>query len=171
MADDATASMSPRARFRRPVASRTGPCPTGRAGWHLDPRPVWETVGVTGVDGASREPHAAPTPEVSPMLETRPPTVHSRAAPSVLHVPGPSSCLSRDLRDIARSLAGRLDRDAIQETEERALDEALDATVAAVLPQVVTTLDAELTPRLEALPLHTRLALLDARRRCDLGLD
>ncbi len=105
------------------------------------------------------------------MLETRPPAGPSRAAPSNLRVPGPSSCLSRDLRDIARSLAGRLDRDAIEETEERALDEALDAAVTAVLPKIMTALDAELTPRLEALPLHTRLALLDARRRCDLGLD
>jgi hypothetical protein len=84
---------------------------------------------------------------------------------------GPDACMARELLDMARDLAGRLDRDAVDEAAERAIDEALDATVAAVLPRIIGVLDAELTPRLEALPLRTRIALADARRLRDLGLD
>ena len=83
----------------------------------------------------------------------------------------PDRCMARELLDLARDLAGRLDRDAVDQASERAIDEALEATVAAVLPQIVDVLDAELTPRLEALPLRSRMALADARRLRELGLD
>jgi hypothetical protein len=84
---------------------------------------------------------------------------------------GLDACMARELLSLARDLAGRLDRDAVDEASERAIDEALEATVTAVLPRILDALDAELTPRLEALPLHTRMALADARRLRELGLD
>jgi len=84
---------------------------------------------------------------------------------------GPEACMARELLDLAHDLAGRLDRDAVDAASERAIDEALEATVDAVLPRILDVLDMELTPRLEALPLRTRMALADARRLRDLGLD
>jgi hypothetical protein len=80
-------------------------------------------------------------------------------------------CMARELLELARDLAGRLDRDAVGGPEEAAIDEALEATVTTVLPRIVRMLDAELTPRLEALPLRARLALADARRVRAMGLD
>jgi hypothetical protein len=76
-----------------------------------------------------------------------------------------------DLRLVAESLTGCVDRDELTPAEEARLNEALDAAVEAVLPQVLDLLDMALTPRVEALPLHTRLTLRRARRRRDYGLD
>jgi hypothetical protein len=104
------------------------------------------------------------------MVDTfHPPPFTTRVRPTA--ATGPQGCMARELRELARDLAGRLDRDAVARDEERAIDEALEATVTAVLPRIVGVLDAELTPRLEALPLHTRLALADARRLRELGFD
>jgi len=96
-------------------------------------------------------------------------TIHD-VKPEVASV-GLNPCMARELLDLARDLAGRLDRDAVDEASEHAIDEALEATVAAVLPRIIDALDAEITPRLEALPLRARMALADARRLRDLGLD
>ncbi len=96
--------------------------------------------------------------------------VHSRTA-LLTRAGAPDTCMARELLDMAHDLAGRLDRDALDEASELAIDEALEATVAAVLPRIVDVLDAELTPRLEALPLRTRMVLADARRLRELGLD
>lgn len=81
------------------------------------------------------------------------------------------SCTARELRELAYDMAGRLDRDAVDRADERAIDDAVEAAVVATLPQIVDLLDTELAPRLEALPFRARLALSDARRLRDLGLD
>ena len=75
------------------------------------------------------------------------------------------------LRELAGDLAGRLDRDEISPDSEALIAEAIDEAITAVLPRVVELLDLELTPRIEALPLATRLALAEARRRRELGFD
>jgi hypothetical protein len=93
-----------------------------------------------------------------------------QATPST-YLPGPTSCMARELRMLAEDMAGRLDRDAVPRSDERDLADALDAAVTAVLPQIAAMLDAELAPRLEGLPLHTRLALGEARRHHELGFD
>jgi hypothetical protein len=84
---------------------------------------------------------------------------------------GPRSRLEIQLREIASDLAGCLDRDEVSRHDEELIAEALDAAIAAALPDVLQALDRELTPRLEALPLRTRLTLASARRRRDYGLD
>jgi hypothetical protein len=84
-----------------------------------------------------------------------------------------SRCRSRlalELRVVAEDMAGRVDRDELTREEELILADALEATVAAVLPEVVKALDDALTPRLEALPLHARLTLVRARGRREFGL-
>jgi hypothetical protein len=86
-------------------------------------------------------------------------------------VRGPRSRLELELRAMADDLVGRLDRDELSRPDEERITEAIDAAVAAALPDVVAVLDRELTPRLEALPSHTRLTLARARRRRDIGLD
>lgn len=79
--------------------------------------------------------------------------------------------LSMELRVAAEDLAGRVDRDELTIDEEIRLGEALDAAVGAVLPLIIDVLDDALTPRLEALPLHTRLTLARVRKRQELGFD
>jgi hypothetical protein len=79
--------------------------------------------------------------------------------------------LELELREMADDLAGRLDRDELSREDEELIAEAIDAAVVAALPVVFEALDRELTPRLEALPLRTRLTLARARRRRDYGLD
>lgn len=86
-------------------------------------------------------------------------------------VRGPRSRLELELREIADDLAGRLDRDELSRYDEELIADAIDAAVEAALPVVMEALDRELTPRLEALPLNTRLTLARARRRRDYGLD
>ena len=75
------------------------------------------------------------------------------------------------LRELAGDVAGRLDRDEISPDNEALVAEAIDEAIAAVLPLLLELLDRELTPRIEALPLSTRLALAEARRRRELGFD
>ena len=75
------------------------------------------------------------------------------------------------LRELAGDLAGRLDRDEISADSEALVAEAIDEAIAAVLPVLLELLDRELTPRIEALPLATRLALVEARRRREIGFD
>jgi hypothetical protein len=84
---------------------------------------------------------------------------------------GSRTRLEIQLREIASDLAGCLDRDEVSRGDEELIAEALDAAIAAALPYVLEALDRELTPRLEALPLRTRLTLASARRRRDYGLD
>jgi hypothetical protein len=84
---------------------------------------------------------------------------------------GPRSRLELELRDVADEIAGRLDRDELSLAQEQLVADAIEAAVAAALPDVVAVLDRELTPRLESLPLDTRLTLARARRRRDFGLD
>jgi hypothetical protein len=103
------------------------------------------------------------------MLETRV-RIRLAAAPAP-SMRGPRSRLELELREIADDLAGRLDRDELCREDEQAIADAMDAAVVAALPVVLDILDRELTPRLEALPLKTRLTLARARRRRDYGLD
>jgi hypothetical protein len=86
-------------------------------------------------------------------------------------VRGPRTRLELELRDMADDLTGRPDRDELSRDDEELIGDAIDAAVLAALPTVLDALDAELTPRLEALPLRTRLTLARARRRRDYGLD
>ena len=86
-------------------------------------------------------------------------------------VRGQLTRLELELREMADDLAGRLDRDELSRADEELIAEAIDAAVIAALPVVFEVLDRELTPRLEALPLKTRLTLARARRRREYGLD
>lgn len=79
--------------------------------------------------------------------------------------------LEPELRALADDLVGRLDRDELGREDEERIAAAIEAAVVAALPTVMDALDRELTPRLEALPLNTRLTLARARRRRDFGLD
>jgi hypothetical protein len=101
------------------------------------------------------------------MLETR---TRITIASATATVRGPRSRLELELRDVADEIAGRLDRDELSRDDELLVAEAIDAAVAAALPEVVAVLDRELTPRLEALPMGTRLTLARARRRRDFWL-
>jgi hypothetical protein len=85
--------------------------------------------------------------------------------------PGPRSGLARELRSLAEDLAGRPDRDELSLDEEHLLARQLDDAVAIVLPQVRALLEAELTLRVESLPLHARMALLHARQRREMGIE
>jgi hypothetical protein len=84
---------------------------------------------------------------------------------------GPCPCLAHELYELAGDLAGRPDRDELSRDEERRLGQELDEAVAAVLPYVIDALEAELRPRIETLPPHTRVALVRARERRALGLE
>ena len=103
------------------------------------------------------------------MLELRARIPTADAPTPAVH--GPRSRLELELREMADDLAGRLDRDELSRADEERIAAAIDAAVLAALPTVVDAIDRELTPRLEALPLHTRLTLARARRRRDYGLD
>jgi hypothetical protein len=86
-------------------------------------------------------------------------------------VRGPRTRLELELRAMADDLVGRLDRDEVSRDDEERIGDAIEAAVLAALPTVMDALDRALTPRLEALPLNTRLTLARARRRRDYGLD
>ena len=103
------------------------------------------------------------------MLDTRV-RIRVAAAPAP-KIRGPRSRLELELREMADDLAGRLDRDELCRDDEQLIADAVDAAVLAALPVVKAALDRELTPRLEALPLKTRITLARARRRLDYGLD
>ena len=96
----------------------------------------------------------------------RPPTTstHVRFA-------GSRSALGLTLHELAEDMTGRLDRDELTRDEESLLTDAIDDAVASAMPGIVELLEAELAPRMEALPLHARLTLAGARRRRSLGLD
>ena len=86
-------------------------------------------------------------------------------------VPGRHSHVAHELRTLAQDIAGRLDRDELTLDEEARLAGVIDEAVAAALPRICAELEAELSSRVESLPLHARLALLNARQRRLLGLD
>lgn len=105
------------------------------------------------------------------MLETRARTSITVTSIGIGPDFGPRTRLELELRDVAEEIAGRVDRDELSRSEEHRVAETVSAAVAAALPDVVAVLDRELTPRLEALPLATRLTLARARRRRDFGFD
>jgi hypothetical protein len=84
---------------------------------------------------------------------------------------GPRTRLELELRLLAEDMTGHLDRDELSRLDEVLVSDAIDEAVAAALPVIVEALDLELTPRLEALPLNTRLILARARRRLEFGVD
>jgi hypothetical protein len=98
-----------------------------------------------------------------------PPTQTFRSATASSATAGSRSRIALELRVVAADMAGRVDRDELTFAEESLLEDALEAAVAAVLPQVVDALDDALTPRLEALPIHARLTLSRARGRNEYG--
>ena len=99
------------------------------------------------------------------------PPVEPTTASASLRSPGLRSPLGLRLREVAEDMAGHVDRDELTRDEESLLADSLDDAVAAAMPRIVELLDAELTPRMEALPVHARLTLAGARRRRSLGLD
>jgi hypothetical protein len=99
-----------------------------------------------------------------------PPTQTFRSATTSSATAGSRSRLALELRIVAADMAGRVDRDELTFAEESLLEDAVEAAVAAVLPQVVDALDDALTPRLESLPLHARLTLSRARGRNEYGI-
>ena len=84
---------------------------------------------------------------------------------------GQRSRLEIELRALAEDMAGHLDRDELSLDDECLLAEILDEAVAAAMPAITDTLDRELTPRIESLPLGTRLTLARARSRLEFGVD
>jgi hypothetical protein len=140
------------------------------AGWLLDAVIAGRRLEVeTGPSGAYGEPHVGPAEERR-MIDTRPPPARGRTAITVGQ-PGCRPLLALELRALAEDLAGRVDRDALTLLEEELLAEVVEAAATAALVRVVDAVDDELRPRLEALPLHMRLALAEARRRGQLGID
>ncbi len=101
----------------------------------------------------------------------RSPQYHSEIGAARDALPGKRSGLARELRSFAEDLAGRPDRDELTLAEEQLLARELDDAVAIVLPQVRDRLRAELTLRVESLPLHARMALLRARQRREMGFE
>jgi len=99
-----------------------------------------------------------------PALQAIPITVCTPAS-------GPRTRLAQELRVVAADLAGRVDRDELTLDEELRLNSAVDDAVESVLPEVLELLELALTPRIEALPLRTRLTLSRARSRHEFGLD
>ncbi len=99
-----------------------------------------------------------------------PPTQTFRSTTSSSACAGSRSRLALELRLVAEGMAGRVDRGELTLIEEAILADAIEAAVAAVLPQVVDALDGSLTPRLESLPLHARLTLARARGRNEFGV-
>lgn len=99
-----------------------------------------------------------------PALQPAPVTVRPAGS-------GTRSRLALELRVVAEDLAGRVDRDELTFDEELRLSDALDDAVESVVPQVLEMLELALTPRVEALPLHTRLTLVRARGRREYGHD
>lgn len=95
--------------------------------------------------------------------------------PAVAAAGSPRPCqrssLALELLVLAEDIAGRPDRDELTAAEEAVLAEVLDEAVAAILPRVCMELEAELGPRIESLPLHARMALVNARQRQLFGLD
>jgi len=83
----------------------------------------------------------------------------------------PRTRLALELRVLAADMAGTVDRDELSRMDEVMVEDALDAAVAAALPAILEVLDRELTPRMESLPLGTRLTLARARRRVEFGVD
>jgi hypothetical protein len=99
-----------------------------------------------------------------------PPTHTFRSATRSSATAGSRSRLALELRAVAGDMAGRVDRSELTFAEELILADAIEAAVAAVLPQVVDALDDALTPRLESLPAHARLTLARARGRNEYGV-
>lgn len=90
--------------------------------------------------------------------------------------------LAADLREIAHDLVGRPELDELSMDEQLRLAAEIDRVVANVLeersiagakaPERAGPRLAELlSPRVEALPLHLRVTLANARRRQLLGID
>ncbi len=105
------------------------------------------------------------------MLDLLRPSHRPIGRPSTSTGPYQRSGLVLELRELAADLAGRLDRDELTLDEEHGLAVLLDGAVAAVLPRLSADLGVELARRIEALPLHARLTLVNARERRSLGLD
>jgi hypothetical protein len=99
------------------------------------------------------------------------PTLEAVPMGVTVRIAGSRSRLAFELRAAAEDLAGRVDRDELTLDEELRLSDALDEVVDTVLPEIMQALDEVMTPRLEALPLHARLALARARDRRELGLE
>ncbi len=104
------------------------------------------------------------------MVDTLRPVPRAALSPTS-HQPGTRSPLALEIRALADDLVGSTDRDAMTLEEEALVAEVIEEAVAAALPRIVDVVDDELTPRLESLPLHARLALAESRRRGQLGLD
>jgi hypothetical protein len=87
-----------------------------------------------------------------------------------------------ELREIAYDLVGRPEHDEVSPDERERLALEVDEAVAAVLAAdapgsdaslrgLAARLAAELSSRVESLPVHLRVALANARRRNLLGVD
>jgi hypothetical protein len=105
------------------------------------------------------------------MINLKPaPTQTFRSTTASSATAGSRSRLALELRVVAADMTGRVDRDELTFTEETLLADALEAAVAAVLPQIVDALDDAITSRVESLPLHARLTLARARGRNEYGV-
>jgi hypothetical protein len=86
-----------------------------------------------------------------------------------------------ELRDVAHDLVGRPELDELSADERARLELEIRGAVGAVMAvsssaardggTIAERLTAELSPRVEALPVHLRVALANARRRALLGVD
>jgi hypothetical protein len=108
----------------------------------------------------------------------RQPNARPSTAPTL---PLPVGGAVLELREIAHDLVGRPELDELAADERARLELEIREAVGAVMarPQSAVTdggtiaerLTAELSPRVEALPVHLRVALANARRRALLGVD
>ncbi|OGO57817.1 MAG: hypothetical protein A2V85_11290 [Chloroflexi bacterium RBG_16_72_14] len=86
-----------------------------------------------------------------------------------------------ELREVAHDLVGRPEHDELSADERARLELEIREAVGAVMAHpasaptgaatIAQRLTAELSPRVEALPVHLRVALANARRRALLGVD
>jgi hypothetical protein len=79
--------------------------------------------------------------------------------------------LRQGLRDMARDLVGRPDRDELDPEHRLHLEAEVEAAVEQVVGSASAALERELAPRVQALPLAARATLASVRRRRDLGID
>jgi hypothetical protein len=101
-------------------------------------------------------------------------------SPAGIPPPGPVPTVGRsvavtrlreELREVAWDLVGRPARDELSDEDLQRLADELDDAVETVLSELVGTLERDLQPRVESLPLRARLRLANLRLRHQLGYD
>jgi hypothetical protein len=101
----------------------------------------------------------------------RPDPVPVRSIHASVHARLVTAHLREELHDLAWDLVGRPERDELAPADRQRLQAEVDIAVEQVLATTITDLRADLTDRVEALPVSIRVPLANVRRRRDLGFD